>query len=123
MNRSTGILAALLSFSPALAQEPVIDVHLHAHGADLNGPPPTHICPGAESPTHDPARPWPEVFTEWLRNPPCTKPLRGSASDDELMTETFEILRRRNVFAVTSGPYLDRWHEAGGDRIIPAGTR
>jgi hypothetical protein len=42
VNRSTGFLVALLSLSPALAQadEPVIDMHLHAHGADLNGPPP-----------------------------------------------------------------------------------
>jgi predicted TIM-barrel fold metal-dependent hydrolase len=36
------------------------------------------------------------------------------------MTETLEILRRRNVVGVTSGPYLERWREAGGDRIIPA---
>jgi hypothetical protein len=122
VNRSTGLLVVLLSLSPALAQaeEPVIDMHLHAHGADLNGPPPTHICPGGETPTHDPARPWPEVFGEWLRNPPCMEPLRGSASDDELMTETLGILRRRNVFGVTSGPYLERWREAGGERIIPA---
>jgi hypothetical protein len=43
-----------------------------------------------------------------------------ATSDDELMTETLEILRRRNVVGVTSGPYLERWREAGGDRIIPA---
>lgn len=118
----TAFFVSLIFLAPALARAdvPVIDMHLHAHGADVNGPPPTHICPGGAYPVHDPTRPWPAVFGDWLRNPPCREPLRGSASNDELMTETLEILRRRNVFGVTSGPYLEHWREAGGDRIIPA---
>jgi hypothetical protein len=115
-------LAALLSISQALADQPlpVIDMHLHAHGADLNGPPPTYICPGGDAPTHDPARPWGEVFTEVLKNPPCTDPLIGAETDQELMTATLDVLRRRNIFGVTSGPLVAQWQEAGGDRIIPA---
>ncbi|HEV8658587.1 MAG TPA: amidohydrolase family protein [Thermoanaerobaculia bacterium] len=36
------------------------------------------------------------------------------------MTQSIAILKRRNIFAVTSGGLLDRWRESGGDRIIPA---
>lgn len=117
---SAALLTTLLCFSPARAQEPIIDMHLHAHGAGLNGPPPTHICPGAAMPVHDPARPWGEVFLAASKNPSCTDPLLGAVSDEELMTDTLEVLRHRNVFGMTSGPHLQRWKVAGGDRIMPA---
>jgi hypothetical protein len=122
MKKVTSCLAALLTVSQALADEPlpIIDMHLHAHGADLNGPPPTHLCPGSGAPTNDPARPWAEVFSEVLKNPPCAEPLIGAETDDELMTATLDVLRRRNIFAVTSGPLLAQWQEAGAERIIPA---
>lgn len=122
MPHSTATLLAILCLAQAAAraQEPVIDMHLHAHGADLNGPPPTHLCPGAVMPVHDPAQPWDQVFLEHSKHPPCAEPLVGAESDDELMRATLDVLRRRNVFGVTSGPYLERWQQAGGDRVLAA---
>lgn len=110
------------STSPLLAQvrPPIIDMHLHAHGADLNGPPPTSICAGMDAPTHDPARPWHDVFAAGLRDPECEHLLIGAATDEELMLATLEILESRNVFGVTSGPFVARWKDAGGERIIPS---
>lgn len=117
---AAGLLFAFLWIARASAQEPIIDMHLHAHGAGANGPPPIHICPGAAMPVHDPARPWGEVLVEASKNPRCADPLEGALTDEGLMEATLEVLRSRNVFGVTSGPYLDRWEKAGGDRIIPA---
>lgn len=68
----------------------------------------------------DPAVPWPETFTSFFRKPPCPDPIWGPKTDDEVMTQSIEILKRRNVIGVTSGPLLERWRSAGGDRIIPA---
>ena len=36
------------------------------------------------------------------------------------MQRTLEIMKRRNVIGVTSGPRLGRWREAAPDRIIPS---
>jgi hypothetical protein len=55
-----------------------------------------------------------------MKAPPCTNPLKGADTDDALMKATFEILERRNIIAVTSGPVLERWRAAGNERIIPA---
>jgi hypothetical protein len=101
---------------------PIIDMHLHANRADDNGPPPTYVCPGFEQPAHDPRQPWAEAMSAWLRSPTCTNPLVGAATDEMLMQSTLEILERRNIIGVTSGPLVERWHEVGGERIIPALT-
>jgi uncharacterized protein len=122
MKPTTALLLLTLSASHLIAQErpPIIDLHLHALGADANGPPPTFFCPGMAFPTHDPSRPWHEVFGEALGSPNCENPLVGAETDRELMERTLEVLHRRNVFGVTSGPFVARWQEAGGHRIIPS---
>ncbi len=99
---------------------PIIDMHLHALGADANGPPPLAVCaPALEYAVLDPRESWPEVFTASLKNPRCANPIWGPTTDDSVMTQTLEVLNRRNIFGVTSGPLLDRWRKPGGDRIIP----
>ena len=124
MNRTTAALLFALASSTASAADsppPILDMHLHAHGAGVNGPPPTAVCPGiAEWAVLDPKESWPTVFTALLKKPPCADPIWGPATDDELMRQTIEILERRNITAVTSGPLLERWEKAGGNRIIPA---
>ena len=99
---------------------PIIDMHLHANRADDNGPPPTHVCPGFEKTAHDPRLSWEAAFSAVMKTPPCTNPLKGAETDEALMKATFEILERRNIIAVTSGPLLERWQAAGNERIIPA---
>jgi hypothetical protein len=113
-----------ITTSPSPAQKgrplPIIDVHLHANRADANGPPPTYVCPGFEKAAHDPRLPWEAVFGALMKTPPCANPIKGAETDEALMKSTLEILERRNIIAVTSGPLLDRWVAAGRERIIPA---
>jgi uncharacterized protein len=124
MKTRTPILLCLLSvwIPPAAAEvpAPILDMHLHALSAAANGPPPTFICPGADFPVHDPALPWGEVFIAVLKHPDCTDPVPGAETDEELREVTLEVLRRRNIIGVTSGPFVERWREAGGERILPA---
>jgi uncharacterized protein len=82
--------------------------------------PPTYVCPGFEKPGHDPRVSWEAAFSLLLKTPPCANPIKGAETDDALMESTFEILERRNIIGVTSGPALERWRAAGNERIIPA---
>jgi hypothetical protein len=100
---------------------PIIDVHLHSAPADGNGPPPLAVCASpAELPTWNPRESWPFAFMRWLKNPDCAEPVWSPKTDAEVMQQTIDVLRRRNIIAVTSGPesLLDRWREADtrGDR-------
>jgi hypothetical protein len=104
------------------AQEilPIIDMHLHANPASMNGPPPTAICaPPMEMPFQDTAKNWMESFMNWVKNPDCEHPVWGPATDQEVMEQTLDILRRNNIYAVTSGPFIDYYIKNGADRIIP----
>ena len=118
-----GILLLLFSaLAPAQSPPaPVIDMHLHSHPADINGPPPLGICaPPAELPTWDPKESWPVAFMRWTKNPECARPVWSPTTDVEVMRQTIEVLRRRNITAVSSGLQLDRWMEAEPNRILPA---
>jgi hypothetical protein len=96
-------------------------MHLHALPADANGPPPTAICPGTPTTVvPQPGKSWFEVFMHVMKNPPCDDPIWGPMTNDELREETLEILRRRNIYGVTSGPLLASYYEADSDRIIPS---
>ncbi|MGQ0642536.1 MAG: amidohydrolase family protein [Gemmatimonadaceae bacterium] len=98
---------------------PIIDMHLHAVPADANGPPPMGVCaPPTEYPVLDPKEQWPQIFTAWFKNPRCANPVWGPMRDEDVMTQTLEILTRRNIYGVTSGPLLDRWKTSGGERVI-----
>ncbi|MGH7710187.1 MAG: amidohydrolase family protein, partial [Gemmatimonadaceae bacterium] len=116
--------AVIFGAIPSAAQSvppPIIDMHLHASAANDNGPPPLAICaPAREYAVLDPRENWPQTFTAWLKNPRCPNPIWSPTTDDSVMTQTLEVLRRRNIYGVTSGALLDRWREPGGDRIIPA---
>jgi hypothetical protein len=123
MKRSIPAIVLLWAIN-ALAQQqqpaPIIDMHLHALKADANGPPPLALCPGTAFPGRDPAQGWVEIFTARLKNPTCEHPIWGGTTDEEVMTQTLEILERRNITGVTSGSQLDKWRKVGGARIVPA---
>ena len=64
-----------------------------------------------------------------LKKPPCADPVWSPETDDALMNETFEILRRRNIIGVLSAGdelpddpmgRVTRWRDAAPDRVIPA---
>lgn len=96
-------------------------MHLHALAADDQGPPPLAMCTPVVVPG-DPSRPWGERMMEAFRNPPCPDPIWSPRTDDELMRSTLEILERRNITGVASGPLdiLARWERASPERILPA---
>ena len=122
MKALVSILVVAASSALAAQQRgaPIIDMHLHALAADENGPPPVALCaPPLELPVFDPRESWPQTFVAWTKNPRCPNPIWGPTTDDSVMTQTLEILKRRNIFGVASGSLLDRWREPGADRIIP----
>jgi uncharacterized protein len=106
--------------------EPIIDMHLHALHADELGPPPQFICaPNPLWPTRDPKTPGEEYGATFMKTPPCTSPLRSPLTDEDLMNRTIAIMKARNVTAVASTlseslDLLDKWKQAGGDRILRA---
>ena len=117
-------LSALTWITPAAAlqkPDPIIDVHLHAVAASSQGPPPLAMCTPIVSIRRDPAQPWPTVFMAELKNPQCADPVWSPETDVELQRRTLEILERRNIVGVTSGPvdFVQRWKAAAPDRIIP----
>ncbi len=117
--------AAIILFASATLQAqnspPIIDMHLHSHPADANGPPPLGICaPPDELPAWDPKESWPVAFMRWTKSPECADPVWSPMTDSEVMERTIEVLRRRNITALTSGPHLDRWRKSEPDRVLPA---
>jgi len=60
-----------------------------------------------------------ETFINWVKNPDCENPVWGPATDKEVIEQSLDILRRNNIYAVTSGPFIDYYIQNGGDRIIP----
>jgi uncharacterized protein len=100
---------------------PIIDMHLHASTATSQGPPPLAFClPVTSWPAGDARREWGEIFLDWQKSPQCEQPIWSGETDDEIMRRTLEVLQRRNIIGVTSGPLLDRYYAAAPDRIIPS---
>ena len=117
------LVAGLALVIPLAAQPsppPIIDMHLHALAADAQGPPPLAMCPGNVDgfPVMEPGRPWPETFLERLKKPPCAKPIWSPATSREVMDRTFAVMKRRNVYGVTSGSLTDEWKKAMPERVI-----
>jgi predicted TIM-barrel fold metal-dependent hydrolase len=116
--------SAFVLTTPASGQQrpaPVIDMHLHAVAAASQGPPPLAMCSPIAGLRRDPSQPWPSVFMAELKQPACSDPVWSPATDQELQRRTLEILERRNIIGVASGPidFVQRWKAAAPDRIIP----
>lgn len=124
MRIAAGVVLLLLP-GALLAQEtppPIIDMHLHALGiswfASLAGPPPIpHCVPMTDYPVPESGRRWLEVFRS--RDLACRATL-SPMTDDDVMSKTLAIMRRRNIYGVTSGGLVDRYVKAAPDRVIPS---
>lgn len=124
MSRIALCLPLLLGAGSAIGQErlPVIDMHLHASAADEQGPPPLGMCiPMDPFPAWDPTRPYGETFMSVLKMPPCTDPIWSPATDAEVMTQTIQVMERRNVVGVLSGTpdRVAMWMAAAPGRFLP----
>jgi uncharacterized protein len=107
------------------AQErlPILDVHLHAVPANHLGPPPRAMCTPMPSPAWDPDKPYSELFNSLAKNPPCPDPVWSPMTDEEMLTQTIEVMNRLNIIGVLSGEEPDRiatWMAAAPGRFIPA---
>jgi predicted TIM-barrel fold metal-dependent hydrolase len=104
---------------------PVIDMHMHAQAADFNGPPPLAVCaPFPDFMPRDPRGDWTSAFLAMQQKPPCADPVWSPTTDDAVMHETLDVMRRRNIIGVLSGSdgmdRVLRWRDAAPDRVIPA---
>ena len=97
-------------------------MHMHAMEAHSQGPPPVGLCPERIEgfSAREPGRQWRETFLEGLKKPPCANPIWSPVTNEELMARTFDVMQRRNIYGVTSGPRTDLWKHANPDRIIPS---
>ena len=115
-------IAAQLS-SPATTPAPIIDMHLHAIPSAEMGPPGVSICaPYEEWPIRDPSSPIERYLGDFTMAPSCRARLIAPATDAEVRAQTIAILRRRNIFGVTSGPaeMVEDYRRVAPDRIMPA---
>lgn len=118
------LLVIPISLSAAFAEErlPIIDMHMHAFPADAMGPPPVAICaPFEEWSTWDQRQPYGAHFMGLSKNPTCANPVWSPETDEELMRRTIEVMERRNIIAVLSGPsaLVAKWREAAPAHFIP----
>ncbi|TBW25637.1 amidohydrolase family protein [Gramella sp. KN1008] len=124
MKKILVIFLGICSFS-VLGQDklPIIDMQLHAHPVDGQGPPPVAICtPIYPMPVWDPALEYSEVFMKMLKEPPCKNPVWSPRTDDELMNETFDVLEKNNIYGVLSGTVdrVAKWRSHKPERLYPA---
>ena len=113
----------LLATGPVEAQEPILDVHVHALAADDQGPPPLAMCtPIDPIPTWDQRQPLMAAFIEMFKNPACADPIWSPMTDEALMTQTLEIMQRRNIIGVVTGTsaMVRRWRTASPERVLPS---
>ncbi len=123
-------LAAFAMPACAAAQEhepdrpytgPVIDVHLHAAGAEDNGPAPNAVCPGISADLrYTGEEPWPVFLTGLVLDPACESPIEGPATDAEVMLGTIEQVERHEVTAIlsSSSEGFATWSAAAPGRFL-----
>ena len=121
----TSCLATALFAGTAGAQQrlPILDVHVHALPADAQGPPPLGLCtPIHPFPAWDPKAPYGATFMALLKKPPCANPVWSPKTDDELMAQTIDVMKRLNIVGVLSGPqsHVASWVAEAPGRFIPA---
>jgi uncharacterized protein len=112
--------------SAVAAQEPlpIIDMHLHTPAISGWGvEPPVGICaPFEYLRVRDPTQPYADFFEElYLKGPPCAEPVWSPLTDEEVKRQTIEIMERRNIYGVVSGPvdHVASWGAAAPGRFIP----
>src|SRR4030095_1675544 len=99
---------------------PIIDMHLHAHTLSMYGTSPPAVCTNDQEiifPGWDPRE-----KLDFARLKSCAKRVNAPSTDEQLLRETLDILKRYNIRAVTTGPLeeITKWQAAAPDRIIPA---
>ncbi|WP_315763683.1 amidohydrolase family protein [Sphingomonas sp. Y38-1Y] len=127
MRTIAAMLIAMLLATPAEAQrrEPVIDMHIHAYGADnMDGA--SYVC--APFPAFLPMDPGkggdglPGYMKRMFEDPACPNRIAPAKDDADLRARTIAELRRNNVYAIAGGTVanVDRWIADDPVRLMPA---
>jgi predicted TIM-barrel fold metal-dependent hydrolase len=120
---SFALYGATVGLAAPAERPPILDVHMHSLAPDAQGPPPLGMCtPIDPFPAWDPAEGYGDVFLRVFKKPPCADPTWSAKTDAEMLTQTLEIMRRRNVFGVLSGSRsrVDAWIDADPQRFMGA---
>ena len=116
------LVVLLAATVQAQVQLPIIDMHLHALAANDQGPPPIALCtPIDPFPAWNRAEPYGDTFMAMLKKPLCDDPVWSPMTDESLMLQTLDVVKRRNIFSVLSGT-ADRvatWMTAAPGRFLP----
>ena len=112
---------AFLSTASAADRLPIIDMHMHALPADAEGPPPLAMCTPLSVPAWDPAKPYGAVFMKMMKQPSCDDPVWSPETDEEVLSQTIDVMKRRNIFGVLSGTpeRVAEWMAASPGRFFP----
>jgi hypothetical protein len=101
---------------------PVIDMHLHALHANDQGPAPISVgAPFRDLGINDPKNNFRETFMTALKtNMWSDQFITSPTTDDSLKHMTLAVLKKNNVYAVTSGDLetVREWKKADPQRII-----
>src|SRR3989337_1252481 len=118
-------LAAICLVKIAAAQTgalPVIDMHLHALHANEQGPAPISIgAPFRDLGLNDPKNDFRKTFTDAQKtNIWADKYITSPTTDDSMKNMTLAMLKKYNVYAVTSGEMktVREWQKDEPRRII-----
>jgi len=126
MHKTCWLYLAGIFFSQLIIAQkrplPVIDMHLHALHANDQGPAPLSIgAPYRDLGLNDPKDDFREVFMKALKTKMWADHyLTSPSTDDSLRQMTLAILRRNNVYAITSGEIetVRKWKSESPERII-----
>jgi hypothetical protein len=114
------ILLAIPAVAGAQLPPPIIDMHLHAHPADSQGPPPLALClPVTSLGSAGSGTSWRAELLSGYKEPGCSQLIWSPETDEELVEETIALMERRNIVGVTSGTRREMWQERAPERIIP----
>ncbi len=124
MSQVFAALAMLLISTQAVAQAtikrwPIIDMHIHAEPLSEFGGGQLAACSGDQRLIMQAIDPRAPARPQDLMS--CPKPIKASATDAKVMSETLEMLRRYNIRrAITMGSLEDvtTWAGVGGSGII-----
>ncbi|WP_338241471.1 amidohydrolase family protein [Aurantiacibacter hainanensis] len=120
---SLATIAAALAAGPAYAQQPVIDMHVHAETV-ADYPPGMQYCIPlmANEPVLDHSRPYVDQYGEAWFDAACDDPLVAVETDEELLARTIARLEANNAIALLQGPpdRVRQWVAAAPDRFIPS---
>ncbi len=116
-------ILALLAVGPALARQPVIDMHVHADTV-ADYPPGMQYCVPLmdNEPVLDHSRPYAEQYGAAWFDAACDDPLIAATSDEDLLARTIERLEANNAIALLQGSpeRVRAWMAAAPDRFIPS---